>query len=61
MRDIGWLLIKKENDKNNHLVEFYSQLDPTKKLAHIAKFSDKVKQLKNTLSLIFKIENFGIT
>ena len=61
VRDIEWLLLKDEKDKISHLLEFSLLLDPTINWPHSAKLSYKVKQLKNTLSLILKIENTGST
>jgi glucose-6-phosphate 1-epimerase len=61
VRDIEWLLLKDKKDKSSHIVEFSLQLNPTKNWPHSAKLLYKVKQLKNTLSLILKIENTGST
>lgn len=59
VRDVEWLLLKDHKDKDCHLLEFSLLLDPKINWPHSAKLSYKVKQLKNTLSLILKIENTG--
>ena len=61
VRDIEWLLLKDQKDKNSHLLEFSLLLNHKINWPHSARLLYNVKQLKNTLSLLLKIENTGST